>query len=404
VIDEALWGLQFLVNSINIQGIQGSENQYRIWKAVSGYRHFNDREGRMSYSGSPEFDWSTPRRVVIENGGSFTGAGQGFNFAGTIMQAARMIDEVKTMNQNISLPNWVPTNTTYLRELAKYVYQKDLELQGTHPDTDLGVLTGKLLYTEEVGLYEGNNWTLIDSIINKSINLVPDQENWAFWFGWVGYYQLGNILTHYINNNRTVPDSVIEKIQKIAQNNFKNLFDLPFQVKHSIVNNTEVLFYGMERQTDMMTNVWLQSLFMQVNATLSNPTIMQSYLDWLFGLNPLNVCIMEGLGDSNYLQYHNHFQYANNPRGVVPGAIPNGFMLTPVSDAKLKALGISSSDESVRQTAYVNYVEDIGYIALWPGNPYLKQGPPSGSNEMWIPHNAMMLRIMTSLERGNFFR
>ena len=48
-------------------------------------------------------------------------------------------------------------------------------------------------------------------------------------------------------------------------------------------------------------------------------------LDWLFGLNPLDVCMLEGVGSYNPPQYHHrYFDYPEHRDGAVPGAIPNG--------------------------------------------------------------------------------
>jgi len=48
-------------------------------------------------------------------------------------------------------------------------------------------------------------------------------------------------------------------------------------------------------------------------------------LDWLFGLNPLDLCMLHGAGSHNPRWYHH--RYFDNPAhrdGAVPGAIPNG--------------------------------------------------------------------------------
>nr|MDO8115354.1 glycoside hydrolase family 9 protein [Candidatus Sigynarchaeota archaeon] len=90
--DEALWGAKYLVNCINVEGLQGPSNQYLVWETVSGYRHDSDHEARMSYWGPPELDWTTPRRVLFNDQNStFCGYHRGYDVAGTIMQVARLI-------------------------------------------------------------------------------------------------------------------------------------------------------------------------------------------------------------------------------------------------------------------------------------------------------------------------
>ena len=54
-LDEALWGIYFLVNCVNIEGYQGENARYLIWETVSGYCHWENREARMSYWGPPKW-------------------------------------------------------------------------------------------------------------------------------------------------------------------------------------------------------------------------------------------------------------------------------------------------------------------------------------------------------------
>jgi len=52
-------------------------------------------------------------------------------------------------------------------------------------------------------------------------------------------------------------------------------------------------------------------------------------LDWVLGLNPLNVCLMEAAGSINLPTYHHRYvMIPNNPRGAVPGAVVNGIVGT----------------------------------------------------------------------------
>lgn len=50
-------------------------------------------------------------------------------------------------------------------------------------------------------------------------------------------------------------------------------------------------------------------------------------VDWVFGKNPLGLCMFEGVGELNPPRYHHRYnQIAGQPRGAVPGAIANGFV------------------------------------------------------------------------------
>ena len=88
-------------------------------------------------------------------------------------------------------------------------------------------------------------------------------------------------------------------LSAIQTGHFNELFEEPFLIKHGRINGSTVLFYGAERQTDMLTSAWLQSLICKVNATLGQPILVQSMLDWLMGSNPVNICLIESVGQEN---------------------------------------------------------------------------------------------------------
>ncbi|MHA1891046.1 MAG: glycoside hydrolase family 9 protein, partial [Promethearchaeota archaeon] len=200
VFDEALWGALFLVHSVNKEGIQGEDKRYMVWEDVSGYRHAEDHDARMSYWGPPERDWTTPRRVCFDQyNNTFVGYHRGYDIAATLMHVARLIDEKMIENPEMNLPNWAIeanlSNTTYLRQLAKNVYDKYLQIQNDlGKSDDVQSMIGKLYYTEEKCINEGYNWTELDDIINQSLPLVNTMEESPFWFSWAGLYLFGTII------------------------------------------------------------------------------------------------------------------------------------------------------------------------------------------------------------------
>ncbi|MHA1679917.1 MAG: glycoside hydrolase family 9 protein [Promethearchaeota archaeon] len=418
VVDEALWGALYLKNLVNEEGIRGPEFQYRVFNDVTGFRNNEGRTAAMSYWGPPEHDWTTPRRVYFTRDNStisidgfnntFVDYNRGYDIAGALMHVARIIDESKSAHPGLEFPGWVETNTTYLRSLASHVYNKYLSLQSASNDGIQSII-GKLYYLEEKSAFYGN-WTdfdalvvdLINDSISPTLNDIPDKEGWPLWFGWSGYYLLGNLLTHYLTYNRTVPAALLTEVQAIQNNHFTELFDEPFRIKHGEVNIDgsieHVLFYGAERQTDILTSAWLQSLMVRLNPNNSKPELVQSLLDWIFGVNPAGVCMMEGVGTVNFPQYHHRLSYARNPRGGGPGSLPNGMAQIRPTREIASRLGIDYDDLS-----FLEEFGDVGMIASWPGNPMIKDGVPSNPNEVWIPHNAMLLRLLCSIEMDNFF-
>lgn len=425
--DEALWGAKFLVNSVNIDGLQGDEYRYRVWETVSGFRQGSQREARMSYWGPAELDWTTPRRVVVNQWGStFVGYERGYDIAGSLLHVARLIDTYIGAYPGLQLPSWFPWNATFLRQLGDAVYNKHLALQGGTID-GIQSLIGKFYYAEENGTRNGNDWTVVDALVPQIISHVVDIQADPLWFSWAGYYGLGNVIMHYITHARPVQGSVMAKLASIEANHYSQLFDEPFRVKHGRINaawepikydqllalndpaitanvnellaGKNVLFYGAERQTDMLTSTWLQLLACHVNATGERPQLVQSYLDWLFGMNPAGICIMEGVGSKNMPQYHHRYAWARNPSGAVPGCIPNGLAPASASKDYARARGFTAND-----TNFLAVLGDKCQYGDWPGNPLYRDGVPSNPNEVWIPHDAMMLRIFTMMQVSGLFK
>lgn len=89
-------------------------------------------------------------------------------------------------------------------------------------------------------------------------------------------------------------------------------------------------------------------------------------LDWLFGVNPFGICMMEGAGSIHLKLYHHRYdQIANGKNGRVPGAIPNGI---------------------TRQRGDLD-------------RPYLDlEGKAWPTNEPWLPHNAYYLLVLSEWE------
>jgi len=91
-------------------------------------------------------------------------------------------------------------------------------------------------------------------------------------------------------------------------------------------------------------------------------------LDWLLGLNPLDLCMLEGAGSFNPPRYHHRYVDAPGHRdGAVPGAIPNGI------------------GRPVRQ----------GELDL-PFFDWVNRDPMTA--EPWIPYNGFLLCALAQME------
>jgi hypothetical protein len=82
-------------------------------------------------------------------------------------------------------------------------------------------------------------------------------------------------------------------------------------------------------------------------------------LDWVLGMNPFGVCLMNEAGTLHLKRYHHRYdQIPNGKDGNIPGAIANGI---------------------VRQSSDL----DLPYLDL--------EGNWWRTNEPWLPHNAYFL-------------
>lgn len=92
-------------------------------------------------------------------------------------------------------------------------------------------------------------------------------------------------------------------------------------------------------------------------------------MHWILGMNPLNLCMLEGKGTSSRIRYHHLYaEIPGHERGAVPGEIPNGVIREP-----------GNADR-----------------------PWFDFRPPGGSPpsaescEPWLPHNAYYLLALTA--------
>jgi len=102
-------------------------------------------------------------------------------------------------------------------------------------------------------------------------------------------------------------------------------------------------------------------------------------LDWVLGLNPFSLCMMEGLGSKNPTAYHNRLDTEpGNIRGAIPGCVPNGIVRIPAEDNEI--------------------TEDAPWFDF--NVPTLERGGASyESNEPWLPHNCYYLLTASNLHQ-----
>jgi hypothetical protein len=82
---------------------------------------------------------------------------------------------------------------------------------------------------------------------------------------------------------------------------------------------------GMGTHMTLTSNAWAALASARATGSRAALTAAFTELDWLLGLNPLDLCMLQGAGSHNPPRYHH--RYFDNPAhrdGAVPGAIPNG--------------------------------------------------------------------------------
>ncbi len=89
--------------------------------------------------------------------------------------------------------------------------------------------------------------------------------------------------------------------------------------------------------------------------------------NWVLGMNPYDISLMEGVGSAFLPSYHHRYTYAGIKRGAVPGGIVNGITWRAVRDDR-PLLDISGRDI-----------------------------PGYESNEVWLPHNTAFLKALAYL-------
>lgn len=130
---------------------------------------------------------------------------------------------------------------------------------------------------------------------------------------------------------------------------------------------------GMGVNFWILSRAWASALVYQVTRDKRALAFAVDQVDWIFGKNPLHLCMFEGKGSFNPPRYHHRYnQIPGKERGAVPGAIPNGIM------------------------------DDMGF-ADRPGFDMSRGGsraPSFRPNEPWLCHNMFYLLAACELHRA----
>ncbi len=150
--------------------------------------------------------------------------------------------------------------------------------------------------------------------------------------------------------------------------------DNPFGLTRQGDEETNRVFFhktvGMGVNFWILGRAWANLLIHRLTGDPAALTYAVDQIDWVFGKNPINLCMFEGKGSLNPPRYHHRYStIPGHERGAVPGAIPNGFLVE---------------------------------MGLWdrPGFD-MRRGPGRASfrsSEPWLVHNIVHLLAVSALQ------
>jgi hypothetical protein len=124
---------------------------------------------------------------------------------------------------------------------------------------------------------------------------------------------------------------------------------------------------------EVLARAWASLISYRVTGDAAAASFAVDQIDWVFGKNPINLCMLEGAGTFNPPRYHHRYDsIPGRERGAVPGAVPNGFVRS------LRALDQPGFDLS--------------------GSVAERAHPSYRTCEPWLVHNMWHLLAMAALK------
>jgi hypothetical protein len=337
ILEEALWGANFLVRMTDTVGIH-SWSKGMIVENVIGWNWNNNESALMSYNGPPELDWqrvggsnryeagydySSPSAMPW----GWAGLEAATGFMGSLLETARLIDDYQNAHPEWEYPSWSVDSTT-LRTTAYLI--NDTYFGKPYRDHG-GEYANYLTFLEEDAKLMGD-WSAADAWALD--NLTNGNNIWLS--GWGSAYMLAILLSYYIENNRPMPVDVTNLAKAFYNEVYPNYYAGPFMVLNTIITEEPRLFgrsylngmwdHGGLHNTDMFSYMYLLPMIEEAVPGYTNLELFQNELDYLFGVNPLQLCQMDAVSEyTDFVpQIHHRYAYAYNPSGRVPGGIING--------------------------------------------------------------------------------
>lgn len=363
VLEEAIWGADFIVKCTN-------ENGSLINRVGS-----NDFHGWYGYTGRPEYESDNDPSTPSDNRKYLEIAGYPIIGTVALLKLSRILTE----------KGWFSEKATAYQQAALK------QIQYYVKPTDIHYMT-LLLYLEQY--LQSSNITYLEKANFVAEGLLNSSRIEFPGFGHCGVdfdiYALGEWAR--INGSVEAQNKINQAYSRRWTNFWQplssdtnNIFKLlkGNHSQHGIFYFWSNRFPGQGDWNVGQNSYYMQAAFATFQAyKFTNESKYLDFglrqLDWIFGLNPFALCMIEGLGSNNPPTYHHRLEsIPGNIRGAVPGIICNGIVRTPAKTREITA------DEP-----WFDFRE----------YPLEKGGADYQSNEPWLPHNAFGLMALSQLK------
>jgi len=282
ILDEALWGAEFLLKALDTESLDLVVN-----KISTGYRYWGEPEKETDNQPGTRDD-----RPVTRGGGDRTWCAAGFALTGAALKKA---GEVERGDKFIRLA----------------VRLHDKIGGGMETLTALYAATGDAKYHQAAQAQ-------VESLLKQ-----PKPED--------SFRALGEFAAEFPD------DPLVARIKPVAGRRVAELQGLcapPFGLVRSPGPNGLVYFPAYADVNDWYLGGTMRHLDVAIEGALAaklgvaaGRRLAENQVHWILGRNPFGVSLMEGVGARFVPNYHHRYNtIPGNPRGAVPGALLNGII------------------------------------------------------------------------------
>jgi hypothetical protein len=283
ILDEALWGAEFLLKALDKESLELVVNTIS-----TGYR----------YWGAPELETDNQPgngddRPVRQTGGDRTWCAAGFALTGV---ALKKVGD--------------PTRGEELIRLAERLHQKIGG--GIETLAALHIATGDVKYRQAAQAQ-------VENLLKQS---KPEDS----------FRALGEFAAEFPE------DPLVSRIRPVAERRMAELESFcapPFGLaRFPGAGGRPVYFQAYEDVNDWYVGGTMRHLDVAIEGALAaklgvsaGRRLAENQVHWILGRNPFGVALMEGVGSRFVPNYHHRYNaIPGNPRGAVPGALLNGII------------------------------------------------------------------------------